>query len=45
MQKYLSWFFGTIKRTEAEELLLREENENGSYLVRLSENHAGEKIF
>lgn len=36
------WYFGNTKRMEAEKLLLLVENQNGSYLIRISDgsNHA-----
>lgn len=34
-----SWFFGKISRKEAEKLLLSEENQRGTYLVRDSEHN------
>lgn len=37
-----AWYFGKIKRIEAEKLLLRPENEHGSYLVRDSETRKNE---
>lgn len=37
-----AWYFGKIKRIEAEKRLLKPENEHGSYLVRDSESRKNE---
>lgn len=36
-----SWFFGDIKRQEAERFLLQPGNSHGSFLIRRSDNRAG----
>ena len=36
-----SWFFGDIKRQEAERFLLQPGNGHGSFLIRRSDNRAG----
>ncbi|XP_076364807.1 tyrosine-protein kinase Src42A-like [Tachypleus tridentatus] len=36
------WYFGKIKRTEAEQMLLLPENERGAFLVRDSESRHGD---
>ena len=38
---FFSWFFGTIKRTEAEKQLMQPFNVHGSFLVRQSESRPG----
>jgi len=35
---YFSWYFGKIKRVEAEKKLLSMENEHGAFLIRDSES-------
>ena len=39
---YLSWYYGKIKRTEAEQLLLQEPHD-GAFLLRDSESTAGKE--
>lgn len=36
------WFFGAIKRTEAEKQLLYSENQTGAFLIRESESQKGD---
>ena len=36
------WYFGKLKRTEAEQVLLLAVNENGAYLIRDSESRRNE---
>ena len=41
MLSFYSWFFGAIKRTDAEMQLMQPGNECGSFLVRYSDNSPG----
>lgn len=39
---FFRWFFGAIKRTDAEKQLLYSENQTGAFLIRESESQKGD---
>ena len=40
-----SWFFGALKRAEANRVLMRPENDDGSFLIRNLDNKGSEQML